>query len=164
MAVAAVPASCDVLDNDEASADYDASVATMVIVDPPPEMIEEMEKPDTPDILMPADLPAGMPAAMVAFVWSSVQGNDLIGHAAAPVRLFSAAGGVQIFYASGNEGIYATTISRSGGTFSATNPVNDQPVSVTTSGGVIMLRTAYDDGKAYDININADNSVTIINW
>ena len=161
MAVAAVPASCDVEVGNEASADYDASVATMVIVDPPPEMVIP---PDMPDILMPADMPAGMPAAMVAFVWSSVQGNDLIGHAAAPVRLFSAAGGVQIFYASGNEGIYAATISRSGGTFSATNPVNDQAVTVTTSGGNVSLRTAYDDGKLYEIDISSDGTVTIINW
>ena len=155
-----VAANCDVTNSGD-SENYDASVATMVITDPPPEMVIP---DDTPEIMLPDEMPAGMPAAMVAFVWSSVQGNDLIGHAAAPVRLFSAAGGVQIFYASGNEGIYATTISRDGGSFEATNPVNDQPVSVTTSGGAIMLRTAYDDGKAYHININADNSVTIISW
>ena len=98
------------------------------------------------------------------WVWTGVQGNDMIGHPAAPVRLFGVGSSVQIFYADGNQGIYATTISTNSGSFSATNPVNGQPVSVTTSGGNVSLRTAYDDGKAYDIDISSSGAVTIINW
>ena len=107
---------------------------------------------------------SGGAGASTPWVWTGVQGNDMIGHPAAPVRLFGVGSSVQIFYADGNQGIYATTISANSGSFSATNPVNGQPVSVTTSAGNVSLRTAYDDGKAYDIDISSSGAVTIINW